>query len=214
MLLEKGAPVNVWDSGKCFATPLHYAGAYGHVGTMEVLLEHGADIGAGTLDAEITPLQEACYLADARAVEFLCDSGADVNARSKGGVTALHLAACNSEEGVSSVRVLLRRGADANARNEYGDTPLREAVARGYYGIAKILVVEGGADVGVQDLLGRTAVDDAEKLMNWRMGSMLVRYGTKGWTKRMWGMCRTKRKILVRTVWKRVCPKACTLVAA
>jgi S1-C subfamily serine protease len=64
-------------------------------------------------------------------LKALLDSGVDVNARDRGGRTALHLAARQGQADVA--RYLLSRGADLNARDAVGRTPLMLAVGPADY---------------------------------------------------------------------------------
>lgn len=59
-------------------------------------------------------------------VKLLIDAGADVDARSEKGTTALMLAAKNSK-GVDVINLLLEKGADVNARDDKGNTALTYA---------------------------------------------------------------------------------------
>jgi S1-C subfamily serine protease len=64
-------------------------------------------------------------------LKALLDSGLDVNARDRGGRTALHLAARQGQ--VDAARYLLSRGADLNAKDAVGRTPLMLAIGPGDY---------------------------------------------------------------------------------
>lgn len=64
-------------------------------------------------------------------LKALLDSGVDVNARDRGGRTALHLAAVLGQAEVA--RYLLSRGADINAKDAAGRTPLMLAIGPGDY---------------------------------------------------------------------------------
>ena len=70
-------------------------------------------------------------------VELLLKAGADVNAKSKGGWTALMYASNNDRKDV--VELLLKAGADINAKGKDGWTALMLASNNGYEGIVKLL---------------------------------------------------------------------------
>ena len=68
---------------------------------VELLINHGADVNAATLDNEAndtsspifwTPLHEACYFGSPGIVRLLLDARADVHARTKNGTTPLEVA--------------------------------------------------------------------------------------------------------------------------
>lgn len=96
LLLECGADPNRHNVSATsdHGTALHYAARGGHLETARALLEHGAEVDARD-GIGYTPLHEAVYGPHATAgemVEFLLDSGADVNAEAKyGGDTPLQL---------------------------------------------------------------------------------------------------------------------------
>jgi uncharacterized protein len=93
-----------------------------------------------------------------RAAELLMEAGADVKAREKNGLTALHLAAGGPGDEspmVPIVKDLLRHGADVDARTEAKVTPLGLAVWKRRLKIASLLI-SGGADLDAVDATGRT----------------------------------------------------------
>lgn len=111
-----------------------------------------------------TPLMTACLSDedDVDRVRELIDAGADVNATTTDdGFTALHATAMADwrEDEDGRMRVLLEADANKEARantqagNEW--TPLLLAAAEGYACQVKTLI-EWGADVDVEDELGRT----------------------------------------------------------
>ena len=65
-------------------------------------------------------------------VKLLIDHGANVNAKSSAGNTALTYACCGGYEDV--VKILLDAGADVEHQNENGHTPLMEAASCGHVG--------------------------------------------------------------------------------
>ena len=65
-------------------------------------------------------------------VKLLIDHGANVNAKSSVGNTALTYACCGGYEDV--VKILLEAGADVEHQNENGHTPLMEAASCGHVG--------------------------------------------------------------------------------
>ena len=91
---------------------------------------------------------------DARALEDSIARGADVNAASSHGVTALIAAAAAGHAEV--VRLLLRAGADVGARRGDGFNALMSGAFFGHAEVVKALL-DGGADVNGKDRSGMTA---------------------------------------------------------
>ena len=99
---------------------------------------------AGELNEQ---LFDAARKGDAAAVQALLAKGADVNAKGRYDVTALHLAADKGHLAV--VEALIRHKANLNARDTfYNSTPLSWAVQKGHADVAKALMKSGatGAD--------------------------------------------------------------------
>ena len=75
------------------------------------------------------------------ALSRLLAEGADVNARSTGGETALMLAAARGR--LDAIGLLIERGADVNAATDAGNTALMLAAARGQVDAARTLLAHG-----------------------------------------------------------------------
>ncbi len=120
LLLENNANIDAVDN--CENTPLAWAEKDSQIETMQFLLDHGTNI-----DVVNTVLGEAARNNHIEAVKLLLANGADVNAQSKYGHTALHHAA-RSEKRIAIAQLLLANGADANIPNKYGDTALYNAI--------------------------------------------------------------------------------------
>ncbi len=119
-LIFHGADLDLVDDEG--VSPLMMAAIYGNTGTVSLLLEHGAKIAGGELEAA------AYYWPQPQLCQLLLEYGADVNDRGAGGDTALMMAI--RQENPEIVRLLLARGADANARNDAGQTALTVARQR------------------------------------------------------------------------------------
>jgi ankyrin repeat protein len=72
---------------------------------------------------------------------MLLDSGADVNARSEDGRTALMLA--SSDAHLGAVKLLVEQGADVNAKSKDGQTALMRATSRGNEQVGNYLKQHG-----------------------------------------------------------------------
>ncbi len=91
----------------------------------------------------LTPLQYAVMTAGPRVMREILDAGADVNAATADGVTALHMAAYDPEK----TRLLVSRGANINAATKAGETPLLVAAARSGAMETIAFLLSKGADV-------------------------------------------------------------------
>lgn len=119
-------------------TPLHLAAHFGSLDALRVLLSQGASHQAVSHNSNGNqPLQAAAAGRQREAVALLLDVGADVDAPSEGGFTALHSAAASGD--VDLTRMLLEAGATANARTEGGKTPMELAIEADHAEIVDML---------------------------------------------------------------------------
>ncbi|GAB1206748.1 hypothetical protein APSETT445_005448 [Aspergillus pseudonomiae] len=96
------------------------------------------------------PLHVAAHIVGGRVfLKALLGQGEDVEAKSKNGQTALHIAA-GIEDEIDTARTLLEHGANVSAVDVGLETPLSIAVLEGGLETVKLLV-EFGADVGSLD---------------------------------------------------------------
>jgi ankyrin repeat protein len=108
---------------------------------------------------KLPALHAAAQTGTCAALNQLLAEGADVNARSPGGETALMLAAARGRLDV--IDLLVGRGADVNAATEFGNTALMLAAARGQVGAARALL-ERGARADHRNKFGLGAADWAK----------------------------------------------------
>ncbi|KAJ4789805.1 Tetratricopeptide repeat protein 28 [Rhynchospora pubera] len=129
-LLSLGVPVDV-KFNHATGTPLNIAALRGQASTMEVLLDHHANVNAATSN-EYTPLFSSICFGPLECTKLLIKAGADVNLR-----CPLELAIIR--ESIEIIKWLLKAGADPNIRNEYGWLPLEIAVMGSKWDIAEML---------------------------------------------------------------------------
>ena len=99
----------------------------GSIEILETLVEAGANVNAKHPLLQMTALMEAVNVPE--SVAFLIKNGADVNAASSVGNTALMEAAIYNK--IDSARLLVQAGADVNATNSRGKTAYDLAVENG-----------------------------------------------------------------------------------
>lgn len=178
--IEHGASANNSHFGM---TAVFKAAFGGHYDVVKILVEKGADIHRDWMNGQ-TVLHSAVESRSADVVEYLLDRGADIDAFHPGIGTPLAAAARLGATDI--VRLLIKRGADVNRQNESDVeryTPLlcvveslwgerSESARTKGFGIARMLV-EAGADLGVRNANGETALDMAADVPD--MESLLKR---------------------------------------
>ncbi|KAK0620819.1 ankyrin repeat-containing domain protein [Immersiella caudata] len=155
LALDRGASPRMWISPEDIR-PFHHAIVSKEVGIVQALLEADVDVwapderGRNALHVVashpgLTTL--TVYHGDEkpmRIVNLLYDSGAEPNARTPDGDTALHFAVETGDERV--VGALLRHGASVDVRNAKGRTPLHRAVSGwAFPGIVRMLLSQGAS---------------------------------------------------------------------
>lgn len=165
--LTNGANIDtsVDDSGR---TALMIAAEKGQVGAVKLLLEHGAQLEIKCTGPEQTALLYAADSGHEKIVKALLLAGADANARDKVGKTPLmHAAFRNFLETAEVLLTVPGRGNKAGPRgvvggidvtDDAGGTALAEACRRGHLLMARMLLVQGGADARIADKEGRSCL--------------------------------------------------------
>jgi quinoprotein dehydrogenase-associated probable ABC transporter substrate-binding protein len=170
VLIDAGANPNQPDADGFF--PLLHAINRNHVPTVEMLAKKGADLELRNKQG-ITPLSWAIGDGKYFAAKALIDAGADVNARSGYEnvtplmVVATQLAAktrtgnlAQGPQPLDLARELIAKGAEIDVVSKDGVTALM--IAAGHNNAPIIgLLVGAGADPGVKNAQGRTALDIA-----------------------------------------------------
>jgi len=100
-------------------------------------VDHGADLEVESRDNMMTPMLLAIEHHDIEILNVLLAQGANVNRKSRDGVSPLMAAAEKGQADV--VQILLSRGADVNARNARGRTAVMLAKKNGRTEVLKLL---------------------------------------------------------------------------
>jgi ankyrin repeat protein/cytochrome c553 len=152
-LIDKGADPNAPNKRK--STPLVWS--LHDEAKVRLLLQHGADVNAKTIDGR-TALYQAATMGNAVSVmRLLLDKGADPNAKTLNGMTPLMAAARSNLEGM---RLLLQKKADVNVTNAAGASALMAAAQTGRPEAVRMLL-EKGANPNVKTKKDETALADA-----------------------------------------------------
>ena len=167
--------------GSHFVTPLIIAAHNGHLNSVKILLQYGADIeDRGTLktgDEVIegcTPLWAAADTGHLDVVKLLIEKNAEVDGRTSTGSTPLRVAA--HEGHLDTVKCLVESGADVNARTIIEDTPLMVACFCGHLSVVTYLI-DKGAFMDLQNKDGSTALHYAAQWGHFEIVSELLALG-------------------------------------
>jgi ankyrin repeat protein len=133
-------------------------------------------LGAGVIDEQGTPeLKKAIDNHQDDHAKQLIESGIDVNAGNRDGVTPLMNAAGFGKKEL--VELLIKRGADVNAKTRSSYTALMSAAMSGQTEIITILL-DAGADPTVKDTVtGKSAADIAIEKDHKELAQMLISRG-------------------------------------
>ncbi|XP_062610995.1 uncharacterized protein LOC134272844 [Saccostrea cucullata] len=179
-LLCNGAEINLQDSQGL--TPLHKSIMEGHVRTVQFLIESECDINiiSNTGDTPLSlaclngdcdilkllikkginshqlqdGMQKACIKGNKDIISILLEYGAEINAKSMRGFSALHISCANDNSDL--VAYLFSNGALANISSDNKQTPLHFA-AKNLSDNCLSILLKNGADINVIDDKGRTA---------------------------------------------------------
>lgn len=207
VFISHGANVNAREPLNGF-TPLHYAVSYRPPATS--ISNKPPATGGLMLPMDVVgaqkrpPMDVAIVQNKKKIIEFLIARGADVNVKSKGGITPLHKAGSkeiaellikyganinaqtNGNDGSplyyavgfdkEVVEVLIAHGADVNYKNQSGNTPLHLAVSSNQKEIVELLI-NHGAEMGVKDRNGETPLDMAVRNNRGELVTLLLAKG-------------------------------------
>lgn len=160
VLITHGADVNAGSKDvnirrgdaekKQYLTPLN---SIRSVEMADFLVSHGALVNPAQ---SIPPLISAASRGLTPVVNFFLNQGADPNAVSDSGLTALY-AAAGSDYYASTVELLLKSGANPNARFANGQTPLHQASGQGAVQVIKLLLANK-ADIDAVTNYGQSSL--------------------------------------------------------
>lgn len=171
ILLAAGADVNT--KAKDGRSPLHCACFKGYYNVVQVLFEYNAKMFADETGA--LPMHLGAYSGNVDILKMLINKGADVNAKTNDGWTAVHFA--THEVQTEFLEYLLNNGAKIDEKEaEHGSTALHIAAKNDYLDFVELLL-NYGADIDSTDDRGRTALNIATKEGNNRIVRALLEYG-------------------------------------
>jgi uncharacterized protein len=146
LLRDQPALVNTEDTNGL--TPLGYAAHYGHIQTVQVLLEYGADLNVLSHSAvPYIPSNTALHAAIAgkrniEVIQLLLNHKASPAILDSNGHTSLHVAAFHDDNEMI-IRLLLEHGAPIHTKSTDGKTALSIAEEQGNLKVAEFLRQNG-----------------------------------------------------------------------
>ncbi|XP_067866484.1 inversin isoform X2 [Heterodontus francisci] len=153
-MLRVKSDIDINMADKYGGTALHAAVLSGHVSTVKLLLEYGAQVDAMDV-MKHTPLFRACEMGHKEVIQTLIKGGARVDLTDQDGHSPLHWAALGGNADVC--QILIQNLINPNVQDYAGRTPLQCAAYGGYINCMAVLM-ENKADPNIQDKEGRTAL--------------------------------------------------------
>ena len=173
-LVGAGAKVNITNFQG--VTPLREAAGIGAVKLVQFLIEEGADLELAPNENRDTPLIIAAANNHLEVVKLLLVAGANTQAQTKGGWSALHFALCTKNADMAIH--ILEHNPDINSSTTAGLRPLHLAALAGFADIcARILDL--GAEMDVTDNGGMTALRTAVQAGQLKAVKLLVEQGSR-----------------------------------
>ena len=176
-LIENGADVNLSTDNN--RTPLMTACEYGHINTVTILIEHGANVylqdrdGLSAVHYAVRGSQ-ACEI-----LSCLMENGADVDVKTFDNCTPLMIAAQRGDTKV--VTFLIEQGAMVNLQDKDGNAAVHYAIQEnsGSHESNEVLdyLIQNGADVNAQSNEGRTPLMKAIELAEVTKATFLIEQG-------------------------------------
>ena len=161
-IVESGVDVNA--TNKNGITPLMKASRRGNRDAISVLLHAGADPNIVDGNGDTLLRYGVHGHCSKETLQAIVESGVDVNATNKNGITALMKASRRGN--IDAISVLLHAGADPNIVDGDGDTLLRYAVDGDCSKEVLQAIVESGIDVNATNKNGITALMKASRRGN------------------------------------------------
>jgi ankyrin repeat protein len=175
------AGVDLEQQDKYKKNRLYRAALWGDAQGVKFLLAHTSHIDEDQFTALDTPLHAVCWCGDGDnrilTIDYLLQSGIDINTKNVYGNTPLHAAAsqaygCAGGDGAAPAlaAALLSRGAYIDSVNHAGETPLIATVKGQYFEESELaclkLLVTKGANLHHRDLDDKSAKDYAQEIHN------------------------------------------------
>lgn len=146
LLLSQDANPSAFSAQHAGCCALHIAAEKNYTEVVEELLKAGVDVNIRSGKQQLTPLISAACCGSMGAVELLVKEGADIDAQSSTGNTALMLAIDRGK--IAVAHKLIEMGANLEIRGQKGWTALHNAASggeTGYKDIAKALLDTGAS---------------------------------------------------------------------
>lgn len=177
LLLKHSADPSACSSQHAGCCGLHIAAEKNFVDVVKCLLDAKVDVNIRSEKQNLTPLISAACCGSIDAVSLLLDNGADINAQSSTGNTALMLAIDRGK--IDVAKLLVNRGANLEIKGQKGWTALHNAASggeRGYIEVAEMLL-DHGAKIDAQSETMLTPLHEAAGKSLVEIVELLVKRG-------------------------------------